>query len=285
MESDYISTIGKSVIQHGYYNDRIYVMKFYPDDLKKILWYISGLRAVFQYSKIIIKIPKSVEKYFRTKKTIQEATIPCFYPSGEDVLFLSRFFSPSRESDTTASQRCITMQESLEKSPHIPVNPSIPGMQIRRATLEDIPAICSLYQKTFETYPFPIHDEKYLIKVMKEGTVFFVCDIQGKIAGVGSCEIDVDTSAVEMTDLATDLQFRGYGISKRILSEMETQMIQGNIHTAYTICRSLPVPVNRLFAHAGYQFGGTLINNTNICGTIESMNVWYKPLHRTAAPE
>jgi putative beta-lysine N-acetyltransferase len=177
------------------------------------------------------------------------------------------------------------MKESLEKNRHITMNPAIPGMQIRKATLEDIPDICSLYQKTFTTYPFPIHDDKYIIKVMKEGTVFFVCDIQGKIAAVGSCEIDIDTSSVEMTDLATDLPFRGYGLSKMILSEMESQMMQSNIHTAYTICRSLPVPVNRLFAHAGYQFGGTLINNTNICGTIESMNVWYKPLHRTATSE
>ncbi len=27
---------------------------------------------------------------------------------------------------------------------------------------------------------------------------------------------------------------------------------------------------------AGYECGGTLTNNTNIAGRLESMNVWYK---------
>lgn len=30
------------------------------------------------------------------------------------------------------------------------------------------------------------------------------------------------------------------------------------------------------FARNGYTFSGTLLNNTDISGSIESMNVWYK---------
>jgi len=47
---------------------------------------------------------------------------------------------------------------------------------------------------------------------------------------------------------------------------------------AYTIARALSAGMNVTFARAGYDYGGTLTNNTNICGQIESMNVWYKPL-------
>jgi hypothetical protein len=36
--------------------------------------------------------------------------------------------------------------------------------------------------------------------------------------------------------------------------------------------------MNITFARNGYQFGGTLTSNTNIFGTLESMNVWYKSL-------
>jgi beta-lysine N6-acetyltransferase len=36
--------------------------------------------------------------------------------------------------------------------------------------------------------------------------------------------------------------------------------------------------MNVTFSRAGYTFTGTLINNTNIGGSIESMNVWYKRL-------
>jgi hypothetical protein len=37
-------------------------------------------------------------------------------------------------------------------------------------------------------------------------------------------------------------------------------------------------PVNITFARAGYLYGETLLNNTNICGSFESMNVWYSKL-------
>jgi hypothetical protein len=36
--------------------------------------------------------------------------------------------------------------------------------------------------------------------------------------------------------------------------------------------------MNITFAKLGYRYGGRLINNTNISGSIESMNVWYKSL-------
>ncbi|HOM70936.1 MAG TPA: putative beta-lysine N-acetyltransferase, partial [Armatimonadota bacterium] len=48
--------------------------------------------------------------------------------------------------------------------------------------------------------------------------------------------------------------------------------------TAYTIARSLSYGMNITFAKQGYQYAGTLTNNTNICGHMESMNVWYKHL-------
>ena len=47
---------------------------------------------------------------------------------------------------------------------------------------------------------------------------------------------------------------------------------------AYTIARALSFGMNITFARRGYLFAGTLVNNTNISGRIESMNVWYKRL-------
>ena len=48
--------------------------------------------------------------------------------------------------------------------------------------------------------------------------------------------------------------------------------------TTYTIARSLSLGMNLTFAKGGYSFAGTLVNNTQISGQIESMNVWYKHL-------
>jgi putative beta-lysine N-acetyltransferase len=279
MESDRVVTIGKSVIQHGYFNDRIYLMKVYPEDRVKIKWYITVLRAIYQYSKIVMKIPKNLENFFKTKNTVHEATIPNFYLSGDDALFLSRFFSHSRESDDRYYERKKTIQSLSKKKSEQSSKRILPSLMIRRASMEDVLPICVLYQKTFETYPFPIHDADYLKKIMSDGVVFFVGEISGEIIAAASCEIDYEAAAVEMTDFAIDSRYQGYGLSKKILVHMEEHMKLEGICTAYTICRSLPVPINRLFFGAGYQLGGTLINNTNICGTIESMNVWYKKLY------
>ena len=61
-------------------------------------------------------------------------------------------------------------------------------------------------------------------------------------------------------------------------------MQRRGILTAYTIARSLSYGMNITFARQGYRFGGTLTNNTEISGAIESMNVWYRSLAGDAAP-
>jgi hypothetical protein len=40
--------------------------------------------------------------------------------------------------------------------------------------------------------------------------------------------------------------------------------------------------MNITFAKNGYEFCGTLTNNTDISGGLESMNVWFKPLDSEA---
>jgi len=45
---------------------------------------------------------------------------------------------------------------------------------------------------------------------------------------------------------------------------------------AETIARAMSTGMNITFACCGYNYAGTLVNNTNISGSIESMNVWYK---------
>jgi putative beta-lysine N-acetyltransferase len=97
-----------------------------------------------------------------------------------------------------------------------------------------------------------------------------------KIVAVSSAEIDAEAKNVEMTDFATLYDYRGNGLAGALLARMEAEMSAMGIKKAYTIARALSAGVNILFARAGYEYAGTLINNTNICGQIESMNVWHK---------
>ncbi|WP_440950814.1 putative beta-lysine N-acetyltransferase [Methanosphaerula subterraneus] len=275
---DIVITLGKSLIQHGFFNDRIYLMKIHPDDAGIISQRITDLLTNYNYAKIVMKIPESLENLFKSAGTVQEARIPGFYQGNEDTLFLSQFIDTARAQDDAYDQIQKNIQISREKtsSPSLIIEPL--EWTIRKATIDDISQICALYQRTFETYPFPIQEPDYLKKIMNGGVQFFVGETSDGIIAAGSCEIDRYASAVEMSDLAIDAAYKGLGLSKQLLSYQEQQMKEEGIKTTYTICRGEPLPVNRLFARAQYQYGGTLINNTNICGKIESMNVWYKTL-------
>ncbi len=55
-------------------------------------------------------------------------------------------------------------------------------------------------------------------------------------------------------------------------------MKKRGIKTSYSIARAVSYGMNITFAKHGYIYSGTLVNNTNIAGSIESMNVWHKIL-------
>jgi putative beta-lysine N-acetyltransferase len=81
-----------------------------------------------------------------------------------------------------------------------------------------------------------------------------------------------------MTDFATLPAYRGRGLATRLLGLMGCQAIESGVRVAYTIARAVSFGMNITFARHAYQYGGTLINNTQIAGSIESMNVWYRLL-------
>ena len=99
-----------------------------------------------------------------------------------------------------------------------------------------------------------------------------------KLAAISSCEMDIQSENVEMTDFATLPDYRSRGLASFLLAEMESEMKRRGIVMAYTIARTESYGMNITFGKHGYRYTGTLVNNTNISGGIESMNVWYKPL-------
>jgi putative beta-lysine N-acetyltransferase len=137
-----------------------------------------------------------------------------------------------------------------------------------------------VYRVVFASYPFPIHDPEYLKQTMATTVRYFCAEEQGKIVALSSAEFDFKGQNVEMTDFATLPDTRGRGIALSLLALMEQDPKVRTMRTAYTIARSLSPGMNITFAKAGYAYGGTLTNNTDISGSIESMNIWYKTLIR-----
>ena len=275
---DTIEKLDQSTIQHGKSNDRIYLMKLAKDDYPAILDKIEKLANKMQYSKIFAKIPKWAVSGFVEAGFTKEAHIPQFYNGEVDALFYGKFLSPKR-AQLDAQQLSIiknNIKLAREKQGKNAAKKLADSFDLRELGASDTTQLADLYRTVFASYPFPIFEEAYLKKTMAENIVYFGVFKGKRLIAASSAEMDVKSQNVEMTDFATHPDFTGNNLSVFLLQKMEEAMQQRGMKTLYTIARSLSPGMNITFAKLDYKFSGTLVNNTNIFGTIESMNVWYK---------
>lgn len=278
MMFDKIEEFGKSIFQHGKYNDRIYLMKLAKQDFPAILKHLETKASSERYTKIFAKVPSNFESEFLRHNYQKEATIPAFFDGKEDAVFLSKYFSPERATNTR-KQKIDEVLSIAKKKVNTKADSTLPQkFTYRICEKRDVQQMSALYKIVFETYPFPIHDPHYLAKTMDEHIVYFGIWDGRKLVALSSAEMDTGFKNVEMTDFATLSEYRGHGLAVYLLKQMEQEMRKRKFKTAYTIARALSYGMNITFAKMGYQFSGTLINNTNISGNLESMNVWYKYL-------
>jgi putative beta-lysine N-acetyltransferase len=144
--------------------------------------------------------------------------------------------------------------------------------------------VASCYDEVFESYPFPIHDPDHLRKEHEGGTRFFTAWDGESLVAASSMEPGGASGAVEMTDFATLPSNRGEGLATRLLGMMDSAAMEAGKRVAFTIARAVSFGMNITFARRGYRFGGTLVRNTQISGSIESMNVWHKTFRAHSAP-
>ncbi len=278
MNSDSVESFGKSILQHGPENDRIYLMKLDPSDLPEVISGINRLAEQHNYSKAFIKIPGCLQKQFKDDGYRIEAAVPGLFKGVEDGLFMARYYQADRLVDPDQDLvKKVLEAAHLKAEQHHSVN-LFDGYVCRLATQADCPQMADLYQKTFASYPFPIHDPEYLGKTMAENILYTGIWKGEQLLALASAEIDDQNSNAELTDFATDPDWRGHGLANLLLQNLEKELQLSGIQTGYTIARATSYGMNICFAQNGYQFCGTLVKNTQISGSLESMNVWNKKL-------
>jgi len=277
--NDVVLHRGNSTIQHGHYNQRVYVMHLSPSEIPEIIRYADELCAREGYSKIFVKVPESSVELFSDNGYVTEATVPFFYRGNESTVFMAKYRDPERSKVRDSAVMGEVLSEAFGVSDGtVSRRPLPPGFSMMPAHARDAPEIAALYRAVFETYPFPVVDPAYIQETMKGSIRYFIVRSSHQLAAVASCEVNEEDRNAEMTDFATNPEFQKRGLARNLLHAMETLMQKEGILLAYTIARAVSRPINATFAAAGYQFGGMLPNNTNICGSLESMNVWYKRL-------
>lgn len=294
---DVLQKIGNSLVQHGPRSDRVYGMKLDPEDMPEVLDEMEALARAEGYGKLFVKSRRSHIEHLTSRGFSQEAVVPHFFGAGEDGLFMGKYLDPERSRERRPERVRSVLRAAGEEqiaasgpsdadeagegpevvsgagsAPEAPV----PDLTLRTADAGDAEALAGCYRSVFESYPFPIHDPDHIRKELEAGTRFFTVWDGGDLVAASSMEHGGAPGTVEMTDFATLPAHRGKGLATHLLALMDRTAKRAGVVVAYTIARALSFGMNITFARRGYLYAGTLVNNTQISGSIESMNVWYK---------
>lgn len=276
--TDKIINVGKSTIQHGEYNDRIYLMHLAPEDLPQILQTLDQIGEENDYSKIFAKVPQIALSDFEKNGYVVEAKIPTYFEGKGPAFFMAKYMKESRRQAHSKKRIADVLDNAQKITPPEQLPQSVSGYGVSVCRPSEANEMAKVYGIVFDSYPFPIYDPAYIRETIEENVVYFAVRHRGEIVALSSAEMDTHARAAEMTDFATLPEFRGKSLATVLLGRMEEEMRSRDIPTVYTIARAMSFGMNAVFAKHGYVFDGTLINNTNISGQIESMNVWWKKL-------
>ena len=269
--------LGASLVQHGPGSDRVYLMELAEADLPQLVDRLGELAQRNRYGKIIGKIPADHVSLFRRQGYVTEARVPGFFRGRVDGHFMAKYLDSSRSQFDQASQVEEGLAVARERALGRPSAPPA-GVRLARCGPDDVAAMAELYRLVFPSYPFPIHEPSFLAECMADHVIFMGAWQGKELVALASAEQYPQASHAELTDFATLPEYRRRGLAGALLGAVEGQARSQGFALVYTIARALSVGMNVTFARGGYDFGGTLINNTQISGRIETMNVWYKLL-------
>lgn len=261
-----------------WYNRRLKVIDYEATDYQALTERLAWLAEQNHFDKIFFKATKDDWQEFLRHGYMLEGILR-YYFKGEDAYVLSKF----RSTDRVTSEHLIEESDIIErlmrqggkKAPR-----ALPaGYQMFACGPEHIPELVLLYRRVFETYPSPLTHPDYILATMERNVVYrAISDENGRIVSAASAECSDKHSNAEMTDCATHPDQRGKSLMSHILSALEGDLEARGIHTGYTLARARSVGMNRVFFGLGYEYSGRLVNNCDIYGQFEDMNIWVKRL-------
>lgn len=264
-----------------YYNRRLKVLDFDAGDVQPMLDRLRWLAEQNDFDKIFLKATQRDWQSFLPHGYLLEGILR-YYFRGEDAYVLSKFRSVDRVTSAHLIEESDLIEKLMREAPPGPAAPLEKGYQLVRATPAHIPALVELYRDVFKTYPSPLTHPDYILATMERNVLYrAVVDEDGHLVSAASAEIDEKHSNAELTDCATSPRARGKGLMFHIVHALEHDLRAHGIMTAYSLARARSVGMNRVFYRLGHEFSGRLVNNCDIYGQFEDMNIWVKRLDQT----
>jgi putative beta-lysine N-acetyltransferase len=261
-----------------YYNRRLKVLDYEADDYTAMVRRMAYLAEANQFDKIFVKARASDFQEFLSHGYMMEGVLR-YYFKGEDAYVLSRFSSTERVNSADLLEESQLIENLIYRSENKLDHALDPAIEIVRAEPDDIPVLVTIYRSVFETYPSPLTNPDYIKATMDRNVIYRIARREGEALAAASAEMDRRHSNAEMTDCATSPEAQGQGLMQHLLAALETDLKAQGIMTAYTLARGLSVGMNKVFFRLGYEFSGRLVNNCDIFGSFEDMNIWVKRLN------
>jgi putative beta-lysine N-acetyltransferase len=218
-------------------------------------------------------LPADVPEFLRCSFRIEGSLFSGNYE--EFVISLAYFVSEARgHSDMLQAEHDIIQSvrmKPISQSQRLPL-----GMELKILNESFAQQISELLTQVFISYPSPVENSQYIRTLIQNGNVFAGAFIQEQLIGVAAAYPDPILNRCEMTDCATLEKYRGYSLSERLLYILEHEVQKHGSFSLYTLARAQSYGMNRVFHKLGYRYQGRLINNCDIAGSFEDMNLWIR---------
>ncbi|WP_297418175.1 putative beta-lysine N-acetyltransferase [Clostridium sp.] len=243
-------------------------------NLKRIIHFASKLHL----GKIICNCNIDLFDTFINTGFILEGKIDGYF-KGIDAFCMSYFISSDRKLCTNFSQKDLLVKDCQAIKNTYVHQANNPIYTIRNATKDDIEELTKLFSTVFLTYPSPVYNKEYIKQTMNEKVLYKVAVYAGSIVSVASADMDKENLNAEITDCATYPAYRGKGILSNIIFSLERNLKAKGFLTLYSLSRAINPSINFILSKHNYHYTGRMVNNCNICGTFEDMNIWVKNIH------
>ncbi|WP_242142879.1 MULTISPECIES: putative beta-lysine N-acetyltransferase [unclassified Bacillus cereus group] len=257
-----------------YFNKRVRV-DHYTGNVEYVRQTVEELAKKHAFTKCIIKGKGEHVSAWLSFGFLLEATIPHYF-QGHDAYFLVKYLQDERRNSIEWENEDQILNGVREKKG---IDKQVPNpFTLRKATEDDAEQLANVFGRVFEIYPTPLNQVDYVKQTMKEDTIYYVYELEGKIVSTASAEMNVKEGNAELTNCATLPEYRKHGFMKSLLVQLEEELRDRAIFCSYTIARSLSFGMNAAFHQLGYTYTGRLANNCYIFDKLEDMNVWVKDL-------
>jgi beta-lysine N6-acetyltransferase len=259
-----------------YYNERIRIDD-YRGSVSVLVKWLNTIAVKDKFFKIIIKSRYDDFSLWLEHGFIYEGEFTGFF-NGASALSMCKFLRNERRASNYWVEEDNMLNDVLNL-PHQPYTHAIPNeYELRMADEQDSKELAELYGQVFEVYPTPMDEPEYVLKMIRSETLFCVITYQNKIVSAASADVNPGYHNAELTDCATLVEHRKFGLMKHLIDQLEKELFQRKIYCSYSIARALSFGMNAVFHQRGYKYKGRLANNCKIFNKFEDMNIWVKDL-------